>query len=217
MGKYSLPVPENNIAFCRPDYSSSPVRPLKVYLELPLDGDPPALSLRFRSQIDMYPMRVWYGVIRWYQFAPEIDAIQFAEYVNNGKLDSIIDRIIAGSSIVMNERSGNWEGRLTDDAKDAEDDLQTILSDYAILSDYSEGSMYIGDARGIWEAWDWWSDKETRRDLGITATTTDEEIAALVKRETEKALSEGVVLIFADELFRGIRLNAQVELQLENE
>jgi hypothetical protein len=211
MGKYSLPVPENNIAFCRPDYSSSPVRPLKVYLELPLDGDPPALSLRFRSQIDMYPMRVWYGVVRWYEFAPEIDAIQFAEYVNNGKLDSIIDRIIAGSSIVTNERSGNQEGRLTDDAKDAEDDLQ------AILSDYSEGSMYIGDARGIWEAWDWWSDKGTRRDLGITATTTDEEIAALVKHETEKALSEGVVLIFADELFRGIRLNAQVELQLENE
>lgn len=208
MGKYSLPVPENNIAFCRPDYSSSPVRPLKVYLELPLDGDPPTLSLRFRSQIDMCPMRVWYGVVCWYEFAPEIDAIQFAEYVNNGKLDSIIDRIIAGSSIVMDERSGNREGRLTDDAKDAEDDL------WAILSDYGNNSLYNGngDARGIWEAWDWW-DKGTRRDLGITATTTDEEIAALVKRETEKALSEGVVLIFAEELFRGIRLNAQVEAQ----
>ncbi len=171
MGKYNLPVPENNIAFCRPDYSSSPVKPLKVYLELPLDGNPPTLSLHFRGQTDMYPMRVWYGVVRWYEFAPEIDAIQFAEYVNNGKLDSIIDRIIAGSSIVIDERSGNREGRLTDDAKDAEDDLR------AILSDYGNDSLYNGngDARGIWEAWDWWPGEGVRRDLGITATTTDEE------------------------------------------
>ena len=195
MSKHSIEQAEHPLDFCRPDYSSRPVKPLVT--SLIFDPAERTLHIDFRRAIDPTPMRIWHGTVSRYPVPAAVNAVGLTEDINAGAFDDLFDRIVAGHSVVWDGH--NWVGRLTQDAEDAEEDLCEKIEEYEIVA--------FG---GLQDASDWlWS---TRHDLGITPTSTDAELQAIASKLEGEALNENVRLygtLEALEYFRQELIDAQ--------
>ena len=210
MGKYTLPIPEDSIAYCQIDPSSNPVKAMEVSLELDLIADPPTISIRHHMQIDGIPIRARHGLIRRYELSPIINATEFAADMNNGAFDRLLDRIVEGIKIDWNGR--NWVGLATVDAENAADELRDRLDKY------EEEAMYGGEVCGIWDAASWWINITIAAvDTGITDETTDDEIREIAEKATHSARAEKVVLHDAEGYLRYVRDELRAKKEEEEE
>lgn len=149
------------------------------------------------------PFRVWHGrVIRW-----SIPAL--TESAAEGLLLALIplaDRICAGYSCEWD--GSNNVGRYSEDARDAAEAIRDLCD-----------RDWEGQTIEAWDAHDWYGQVGSgaclARQIGITAETTEEELAALVEREEDQASPariEGV-----ERFLRDLREELRAEAEEESE
>lgn len=184
---------EHRLAWCRHDPTEAGrLLPMEVFFQLDIEQRSISVETYYQSAVCGVPARAAYGVVRRYELSPFTDSVDLTTDVNTGKLDALFQRILAGASIYWNGH--NHVGCLTDDALEAEKELESRLATYA----------RVLDVGGLWEAGDWLQ-LCSAADCGITAKTTDDEVSKLAQRETANALREDVILVDAEEYFRGLR------------
>ena len=177
---------ENRTDFCEADPSAGTLKPMEVYLHIDLNTHKTYIDTYYH--IDGVPVEIWHGVVRRYRIQSDVDAVELTADINNGKFDEVLSRIVDGSDVVWD--GDNWVGRLTDDGHDAEHDLEKILLEYS-----GDGMI------GLWEAGDWLQDSSTES-LGVTASSTDEELAKIAQELEEEARAEGAVVVGIEEYLR---------------
>ena len=107
-----------------------------------------------------------------------------------GQLYSLIARVHAGHSVDWD--GSNHVGDLTDDAQEALDEIDRLLS---------TGYYCEHDAPEVWDALDWLTARgsapavKVLTDLGLTVDATDDEIAAAATRADKWAASDNCELI----------------------
>lgn len=164
------------------DPSASPLSPMIPRLEL--DTRTGAMEITFGHQSDnAVIMAVWHGIVLRWQIPITADAEALTGDINAGELDALLARIVDGSSIRWD--GSNHVGRLTEDAQDAKEIVEGWLNTYA--------DTLPGDCPGLWAAESWLVDGPSSVD-GLTAATTDEELATMAERLEAEALGESVVL-----------------------
>lgn len=89
------------------------------------------------------PMDVWNGrTLRW-SVNPEVNGDHLAELLESDEVRALLERVHAGHSVEWD--GSNYVGRLTDDARDASDELERIFED----------ETHTVDSGGVWEASQW--------------------------------------------------------------
>lgn len=130
------------------------------------------------------PAEEFYGVVRTWTLMrgpAELDVAALrADLAPGGRLHQLMDRVSAGLAAEYDQR-GNWRGTLTDDAAEAETELDRHFED----ADYGSG-------REVWDADEWIGATDIE---GLSADTTDEELEALVEDIEAEAEDDAVVLM----------------------
>ncbi len=166
-----------------------------VYLYLdPEDGE---LSCSYSTAIGSgMPMRVWRGtLLRW-----QIPALT-AEAANK-----LMEQVVPLARRVVDGHVTDWDGSnhvgylTTEDAEVASEEIQAACDP----NNYSNWDP--SDMVGGCSASDWWPDAEHLEDLGISASTSDAEIAEIARREEVEARYAGdngyTVLVDAEDFLR---------------
>ena len=197
------PVVEPDALYCR--YENN-YEPQPVYINLDLaDG---ALYADYRAS-NGTPGRVWLGQVRTWKIPPLV-----ADAANKllREIAPLAQRILDGSDIEVNPRTGDPVGVLSDDALTAEREI------YEIIERWCEDPA-IATVEEI-RAADWYAacDDDPCDELGLTAETTDDELPAIAARvEADiRAAAEGVVVVTGAEAWaRARRDELQQELRDE--
>lgn len=125
------------------------------------------------------PMDVWHGRTRRWSVNPEVNGDQLAELLESDKVRALLERVHAGLSIEWN--GSNYVGRLTDDARDASDELERIFED----------ETRAVDGGGVWRAGDW-IDAASADDLLKQGESLDDAAERLIaEAKSEKVAIEG--------------------------
>ena len=178
-------VPEmDKTALVEHDPSSQAFRAMSPYLELDLEDEKTPLYLGTVYGIDGTPESVWHGRRRRYWLPNNVNAEELTTDINAGVFDELFQRIVGGSEVVWD--GDNHVGRLNEDAKAAEEELEEEL----------EG--YEDESIGLYEAGDWLQDSSTES-LGVTASSTDEELAKKARALEEEARAEGAVVVWIED------------------
>lgn len=176
------PVAEPDALYCR--YKNN-YEPQPVYINLDLaDG---ALYADYRAT-NGTPGRVWLGQVRAWEIPPLV-----ADAANKLMQDiaPLAQRILDGSDIEVNPRTGDPIGVLNDDAAAAEWEI------YEIIENWREDPA-VPTVEEI-KAAEWYAacDVDPCDELGLTAETTDDELPAVAARIEDdiRAAAEGVVVV----------------------
>jgi len=181
-------VPEmDKTALVEHDPSSQAFRAMSPYLELDLEDEKTPLYLGTVYGIDGAPESVWHGRRRRYWLPNNVNAEELTTDINAGVFNELFQRILDGSEVVWD--GDNYVGRLNEDARKAEEELEEEL----------EG--YEDESIGLYEAGDWLQDSSTES-LGVTASSTDEELAKIAQELEEEARAEGAVVVGIEEYLR---------------
>lgn len=196
------PVSEPTALYCRYEgnYEEQP-----VYINLDLaDG---ALYADYRAT-DGTPMRVWLGQVRTWEIPPLVadDANKLLAHIA-----PLAQRILDGSDIEVNPRTGDRVGVLNDDAMAAEWEI------YEIIESWREDPT-VGVVEEI-KAAEWYSGGDDPcAELGLTAETTDDELeqlAAKIEEDIRAAAGAVVVVTGAEAWVRARREELRDELRDE--
>lgn len=166
------------------DPSSNSLKPQTPYIELDLTSPDNAIHIDTYCQIDGTPISVWHGIVRRYYLSPYTDAEALTTDINAGVFDDLFQRIVDGSEVEWD--GNNFVGRLNEDAREAEEDLEQLLEDYV------DGSI------GLWDAGEWLQDSSDE-ELGVTATSTDEDLAKKARELEEEARAEGAIVVWLED------------------
>ena len=166
------------------DPSSQSLRPQTPYLELDLTSPDKQIHIDTYCQIDGTPISVWHGVVRRYYLSPKTNAEALTTDINAGVFDDLFQRIVDGSEVEWD--GNNFVGRLNEDARDAEEELEQLLEDYV------DGSI------GLWDAGEWLQDSSDE-ELGVTAASTDDELAKKARELEEEARAEGAIVVWLED------------------
>ena len=98
--------------------------------------------------------------------------------------DDLFQRIVDGSEVEWD--GNNFVGRLNEDAREAEEELEQLLEDYV------DGSI------GLWDAGEWLQDSSDE-ELGVTAASTDDELAKKARELEEEARAEGAIVVWLED------------------
>ncbi|MFO7253794.1 MAG: hypothetical protein DIU60_023890 [Actinomycetes bacterium] len=198
------PVVEPTALYCRYEGNYEP-QPVYVALDL-ADG-----ALYADYQAGGTPMRVWLGQVRTWSIPPLV-----ADAANELLQDiaPLAQRILDGAAIETDPRTGNRVGVLNDDAAAAEREI------YEIIENWREDPA-IATVEEI-KAAEWYSacDTDPCAEIGLTAETTDDELAQVAARIEQdiRAAAEGVVVVTGAEAWaRARRDELQQELRDELE
>lgn len=103
------------------------------------------------------------------------------------RIRPLLERLHAGHSVTWD--GSNMRGRLTEDAQDADLDLQMLI----------ERAQWVADTE-VWYAEDWVSEswRDTADKIGLTAGATDEHRRAAERKLIEIAQGDGIRLYEAD-------------------
>src|SRR5690606_6078487 len=186
------PVSEPDALSCR--YENN-YEPQPVYINLDLEdaelyADYPASNGT--------PGRVCLGQVRAWEITPLV-----ADAANEllREIAPLAQRILDGSSIEVNPRTGDPVGVLSDDATAAEREI------YEIIESWREDPA-IATVEEI-RVRDWYAacDDDPCDELGLTAETTDDELPAVAARIEDdiRAAAEGVVVITGAEAWARAR------------
>jgi len=153
----------------------------KLYLIVDYEVDPPAIRLEswHRSETGV-SSRVWHGQERNYLIPEGTDIDALASYLE-GEGAELIAQVAAGHTVEWN--GSNHVGRLTDEASQADDDLQDGL----------ENLMYSSNEGGWIDLEDWlfWTEAELRDEV---RGMTDDQIKAKAAELKKSAESDGYLL-----------------------
>ena len=166
------------------DPSSNSLKPQTPYIELDLTSPDNAIHIDTYCQIDGTPISVWHGIVRRYYLSPYTNAEDLTTDINAGVFDELFQRIADGSEVEWD--GDNHVGRLNEDAREAEEELEKLLEEYA------DGSI------GLWDAADWLQDSSDE-DLGVTAEASDDELAKKARELEEEACAEGAVVVWIED------------------
>jgi len=185
------PVSEPTALYCR---HKNNYEPQPVYISLDLaDGE---LYADYRAT-DGTPGRVWLGQVRVWEIPPLV-----ADEANEllAHIAPLAQRILDGSSIEVDSRTGDPVGVLDDDAMAAEEEIREIIQRWC------EGQPRVVEEI---RAADWYStcDVDPCEEIGLTAETSDDELAQVVARIEEdiRAAAEGVVVVTGAEAWARAR------------
>jgi hypothetical protein len=123
------------------------------------------------------PVYVWHHrILRWNIPALTDDAC-----------NSLLDELAEDAKIVCDGYTCEWDGHnhigvYTQAAEEAQERIGAYI-------DAQHWTAH--DTVEIWDAADWYVDSSTTDDLGITATTTDEQLAEIATREDQAASADG--------------------------
>ena len=185
MKKARFRVPEKSkTALVEHDPSSQAFRAMSPYLELDLEDERTPLYLGTVYGIDGAPESVWHGRRRRYWLPNNVNAEELTTDINAGVFDELFQRILDGSEVVWD--GDNYVGRLNEDARKAEEELEEELDGYA------------DESIGLYEAGDWLQDSSDE-DLGVTAASTDDELAKKARELEEEARAEGTVVVWIED------------------
>lgn len=190
--------------------------PLELHLQYPSQGAPQPCyveldcdAARLRCIVSGeigsgVPERVWHNRVRRWRIVP-----LKADAANQLLVDlaPLCERIVAGYRCAWD--GSNHVGEFTDDAEAAVDAVSWEIDKCEPWSERQRVS--------VWDARDWFGglggSGAQRRELGIDATTTDDELVAIVAREETRAAAEGVdVLEDCEDHLRGLRDDARADL-----
>ena len=166
------------------DPSSQSLRPQTPYLDLDLTSPDKPIHIDTCCQIDGTPISVWHGIVRRYYLSPYTDAEALTTDINAGVFDDLFQRIVDGSEVEWD--GNNFVGRLNEDAREAEEELEQLLEDYV------DGSI------GLWDAGEWLQDSSDE-ELGVTAASTDDELAKKARELEEEARAEGAIVVWLED------------------
>ncbi len=108
--------------------------PLFAHYDGQLQPQPAFLSLDIRTgevdagfsgEISGVPSDVWHGLVRRYTVPAGVLSYKLEALLSDPDLLALLNRVLAGSETVWD--GSNYVGRLTDDAKDAEDEIERYL------------------------------------------------------------------------------------------
>ena len=150
-----------------------------------LDVDPEDRTAELRTWAEIYgmPVSVYHGR-RLHLTVRSVDAERILEYLRDGDGQDLLQTICDGYE-------SRWDGdfhrgHYDDKAQDARHKLEDALWD---IDPYCIG--------GMWEAHDW---LEGPAYLGVSATSTDEELAAAAKELAEDARHDYRAIVEEDEI-----------------
>lgn len=125
------------------------------------------------------PMEVWLGrTLRW-SVNPEVNGDHLAELLESDEVRALLERVHAGHSVEWN--GSNYVGRLTDDARDASDELERIFED----------ETHTVDSGGVWEA-SQWINPLSADDILTQGESLDDAAERLVEEaESDRVVIEG--------------------------
>jgi hypothetical protein len=145
------------------------INPQPAYLEIDEDG---YVSADSNSEIgNGVPASVWNGLTLRIHIPNHLTARGIQGLVTD--LLPLLERLHTGNEIAWN--GNNWTGKLTDDALEAETEILQFIDRNS--TDYESSE--------IWDACDWLQ-SETPESLGITSTTTDEQLQTIADKITEE-------------------------------
>jgi hypothetical protein len=163
-----------------------------------------AVSLRCRTYYggDGTPFDEWHNrTLRYTITGQVLDNERLREdLAEGGKLALLIDRIKAGHSVVWD--GSNHVGKLTQDARDAEEDLSHAL----------DSGDYADDSSALWDAGEWLSADGSNSDANILdqlgllpestpfGTAVDEAVTAA----EADAMTNGVILVNTADAIRNV-------------
>jgi len=183
--KATFRVPEmERTELLKVDPSSQSLRPQTPYLELDLTSPDKPIHIDTYCQIDGTPISVWHGVVRRYYLSPKTNAEALTTDINAGVFDDLFQRIVDGSEVEWD--GNNYVGHLTEDAREAEEELEKLLEDY------------VDRSIGLWDAGEWLQDSSDE-ELGVTAASTDDELAKKARELEEEARAEGAVVVWIED------------------
>lgn len=114
-------------------------------------------------------MREWHGIVRTWVI-PVLRASAANELME--EIADLAQQVLDGGEVVWD--GNNYVGRLDDDARGASDSIENMLLD-------AEGQLEVWDAESYYAGL---GDQRAQAEyLGITAATTDDELAAIVTKE----------------------------------
>lgn len=152
--------------------------PQPCHIGLDPESDPPRVWASFSGDIGgAVPMDVYHGRERWYGI-PTMLASEANELME--RLRPLLGRVVEGYGCQWD--GNNRVGRLTEDAREAEDEIERIC-------EAAETQLQV------WEAEDWLSviggAAEQAGGLGITAATSDDDLSRIEGRVMDQARAEG--------------------------
>jgi hypothetical protein len=157
---------------------SGQINPQSCYIEFdPCDG---VVSASSNSEIgNAVPMYVWHGIVRRYHLPYAIYGTSYVALAE--EIKPLLARVQEGFEEVWD--GSNHVGTLTDDAQTAENEIEAAIESWCDES----------DAIKVWDASDWLQG-ETNADLGITATTADDELEAISDKIRNDAVGEADII-----------------------
>ena len=186
------PVESPTALYCR--YAGSyEEQPAYIALDL-VDGE---LYADYRAT-DGTPGRVWLGQVRTWSIPPLV-----ADAANAllERIAPLAQRILDGSSIEVDPRTGDPVGVLDDDAAEAEREIAEIIQRWC----EDQPHRVVEEIKVA----DWYAacDVDPCEELGLTAETTDDELAQVAERIEQdiRAAAEGVVVITGAEAWARAR------------
>jgi len=104
------------------------------------------------------PASVWHGVVRRIPISPFCDGDALADFMESDEARALIQRMLDGAT-VKRDQSYNWTGQLSDDAREAEDELSRLALEVRqnvvwSAEEYLDGVRheYIGKYRTLLQA-----------------------------------------------------------------
>jgi len=173
-----ITIKEPEYLYCRYQGQTAPQ---PCYVEL--DCESGTLTAAYNGEIgNAVPITVWHNrCLRWP--IPALREGAALELLT--ELLPICERIVAGYSSEWD--GSNHVGEYTDAAEDAASEVHDLCRDA-----FDDTGTHLQ----VWEAGDWLSGIGTRAQqaehLGITATSTDEQLALKLEKEQEKAEDDGI-------------------------
>ena len=132
---------------------------------------------------------LWHGrhlTVEVHTCGGPVDGPDLVDWLRGDDGQTLLSRICDGHSIEWD--GNNHVGRLTDDARGALDELERELSHVSALT----------EPAGLWDAESWFCgmcSDDIRNEYGITADTTDSELADIEAKIIDEAANENVVLV----------------------
>lgn len=154
------------------------INPQDAYLEIDLERD--TADWEYDSEIGGgVPAPVWHGVRQRIPCSCSLSSAQIAQL--SEELRPLIERVCAGGDSEWN--GSNWVGTLTDDARDALDEIETRLGEEEAQAQ-------------VWRVGEWLSGAryDVTREYHITHETSDERLTEIADALEQEAVSDGVYL-----------------------
>lgn len=189
-GKYRVEILDDKLALCYPDPTREKLVALMPYLEFDVKTN--ALRFGFMKALPFtFRVMCFDHVCRFYM-DPLTDAQALTQYINDGRLDDLLDVIVSGTHTEV--QGSSVKVHQTEEAYAASDAVLTVID-----------AFIMKDATGLVYASDWLKDADVVNEYGLSGELSDKELGAIAKRIEGNARQQTAVLVGTLDYLKGIR------------